>query len=131
MPEFTVVLEGGRALTYTEWLQCRIAMLYSERLALRRAAGPRHSEKRRAQWRAYKNTAKGRVSRARYEDSPRGQETRAAYEHSGPGIMARFKARMNARRSQLARRIEALRQQVEADGLGDLFTRLFDVVHAR
>jgi hypothetical protein len=55
-----------RFLTYPEWLQARIAFVYAERLRKRRARGPKHTEKRRAQWRAYKATEKGAASRVMY-----------------------------------------------------------------
>jgi hypothetical protein len=106
-------------LTYSEWLQARIRFLYIERLELRRANGPRHSEKRRAQWRAYKNTAKGQASRARYERSPGARETRARYEASMPGIMARTKAQLNARGAAHAAQWDALNAQAALLGSFD------------
>ncbi len=100
--------EKPRFLTYPEWLQARIAFVYVERLRERRARGPKHSEKRRAQWRAYKATEKGAASRVTYERSLKARETRARYEASIPGQDARMKAQLNARRAALHDRCAAL-----------------------
>jgi len=100
--------EKPRFLTYPEWLQARIEFVYVERLRERRARGPKHSEKRRAQWRAYKATEKGAASRVKYERSPRARETRAQYEASMPGMTARSKARLNALRAAHHDRCAAL-----------------------
>jgi hypothetical protein len=100
--------EKPRFLTYPEWLQARIEFVYVERLRERRARGPKHSEKRRAQWRAYKATEKGAASRVTYERSLKARETRARYEASMPGTMARTKAQLNARRAAHAAQWDAL-----------------------
>jgi hypothetical protein len=100
--------EKPRFLTYPEWLQARIEFVYVERLRERRARGPKHSEKRRAQWRAYKATEKGAASRVTYERSPKARETRARYEVSLPGQDARVKARLNALGAALHGRCAAL-----------------------
>jgi len=67
----------------------------------RRAAGPKHSAKRRAQWRAYKATVNGAASRRRYERSERGCYTRATYDISPTAWQKRCARRIAAMEAQL------------------------------
>lgn len=99
----------GQFLTYPQWLEGRISLIYSARLDARRKRGPIHSETRRAQWRAYKATAKGAASRKRYE-AETGRETRAAYAASMPGLIAQAQARLNERAREHGARLVELQR---------------------